>query len=385
MTRSKNTSGLSVQNLTKRYNGVLAVDDVSFDVKPGEFLSLLGPSGCGKTTTLRSIAGFERPDSGRILLDSQPITDPQAGIFVPPNKRHFGMVFQSYAVWPHMTVLENVAYPLKVRGGIPRASQQERAVEQLKIVGLAGYERRYPNELSGGQQQRVALARALVMEPRVLLFDEPLSNLDAKLRERMRFELIEIQSKLGISAVYVTHDQAEAMVMSARVIVMDRGKIAQEGPPKEIYAAPRTRFVADFIGLSIFIDAEILDQDKTVWRARTALGDLLCVSDQDHVPGEKVVVAIRPERVQIGKAQCGEANAFRGVLQNAYFIGPYTEYFVEVVGVVIRVQAPSPLDVLIGDEVFVGVTPSNCRIVSASHAPGTSPDEHLSPSIQDSL
>jgi len=385
MTQSANMSGLSIRNLTKRYNGVLAVDDISFDVKAGEFLSLLGPSGCGKTTTLRSIAGFERPDSGRILLDGREITDPQAGIFVPPNKRNFGMVFQSYAVWPHMTVLENVAYPLKVRGGVARAAQQQRAAEQLEIVGLAGYERRYPNELSGGQQQRVALARALVMEPRVLLFDEPLSNLDAKLRERMRFELIEIQSKLRISAVYVTHDQAEAMVMSARVIVMDGGKIAQVGPPKEIYAAPRTRFVADFIGLSNFIDAEILDQDKDIWRARTVLGDLLCVSDQNHVPGESVVVAIRPERVQIAKLPFSGANAMRGTLQNAYFIGPYTEYFVEAAGLVIRVQAPSPLDVRLGDEVYVGVTPSNCRIVSASPDSSTSFNEHSSPSVHDSL
>ncbi len=233
-------AGLVVERLVKKYGDVAAVNDVSFTVGPGEFISLLGPSGCGKTTTLRCIAGFEQPDRGRITVDGQAVTDPDRNVFVPPNRRHFGMVFQSYAIWPHMTVMDNVGYPLKVQRKHSRVEIASRVRDKLRTVGLDGYEARYPSQLSGGQQQRVALARALVMEPKVLLFDEPLSNLDAKLRERMRFELIEIQSSLGIPAVYVTHDQAEAMVMSSKVIVMEEGRIAQEGDPETIYTHPKS-------------------------------------------------------------------------------------------------------------------------------------------------
>jgi ABC-type sulfate/molybdate transport systems ATPase subunit len=235
-------TALSVDRLTKRFGAVAAVNGISFSVEPGEFISLLGPSGCGKTTTLRCIAGFEQANWGRITLDGKVLADPERGIFVPPNKRHFGMVFQSYAVWPHMTVFDNVAYPLQVKSRLSRSEVRERVDDKLRTVGLSGFEARYPNQLSGGQQQRVALARALVMEPRALLFDEPLSNLDAKLRERMRFELIEIQSKLAIPAVYVTHDQAEAMVMSRRVIVMDRGSIAQMGALRGDLCPPQDAF-----------------------------------------------------------------------------------------------------------------------------------------------
>jgi iron(III) transport system ATP-binding protein len=293
-------AGLVVKGLVKRFGEVTAVEDVSFTVAPGEFVSLLGPSGCGKTTTLRCIAGFERPEAGLIAIDSETVADPHRGVHIAPNRRSFGMVFQSYAIWPHMTVLANVGYPLKVRGRHARSDIRERVNEKLRIVGLQGYENRYPSQLSGGQQQRVALARALVMEPRALLFDEPLSNLDAKLRERMRFELIEIQGKLGIPAVYVTHDQAEAMVMSDTVIVMERGRIVQAGAPEEIYSNPRTRFVADFIGLCNFVPAEVSGPaGERKWAVHSVLGDLVCAGDEHFCAGEAAFIAIRPEQIVV--------------------------------------------------------------------------------------
>jgi iron(III) transport system ATP-binding protein len=357
-------TGLTVEHLTKSFGAVAAVNGISFRAEPGEFISLLGPSGCGKTTTLRCIAGFEQPSRGRITLDGKVLADPERGIFVPPNKRQFGMVFQSYAVWPHMTVFENVAYPLRVKARLSRSDVRERVHHTLQTVGLSGFEARYPNQLSGGQQQRVALARALVMEPRALLFDEPLSNLDAKLRERMRFELIEIQSKLAIPAVYVTHDQAEAMVMSRRVIVMDRGSIAQIGSPEEIYARPRTRFVADFIGLSNFIEAEVLGPlGPDAWRVRCDFGEMHCVGHDALEAGELVLVVVRPERVQLALTPFSGPNAFSAQLRNRYFLGPHSEYFLSVTDrVALRAQSASILG-RIGASLHVHVAPEDCRVV----------------------
>jgi iron(III) transport system ATP-binding protein len=364
-------STLRIERLIKNYGSVRAVDDVSFEVEPGEFLSLLGPSGCGKTTTLRCIAGFERPDGGRITFDNEPITDIEAGIFVPPNKRGFGMVFQSYAVWPHMTVFENVAYPLKVAGGMPAGEIRDRVRTTLAMVGLEELEARLPTQLSGGQQQRVALARALVMEPRVLLFDEPLSNLDAKLRERMRFELMELQSKLGVPAVYVTHDQAEAMVISRRILVMELGKIAQMGRPSDIYDRPVTRFVADFIGLTNFIAAEIISSEGgDRWSARSDLGEQLCTSNRDHKPGEAVSLAVRPERVEVSVDKPDEANAFEVTLRNAYFLGPYSEYFLDVGGHTLRAQRSLPIDATVGQTLYAWIRPEHCLVVEDPTANG---------------
>jgi iron(III) transport system ATP-binding protein len=355
---------LVVDRLFKNYGGVVAVNGISFEVGTGEFVSLLGPSGCGKTTTLRCIAGFEHPNGGRILLDGKPIVDAGAGVFTPPNKRHFGMVFQSYAIWPHMKVAENVAYPLKVQGRYSASDMRDQVAEKLKVVGLAGYEERYPPQLSGGQQQRVALARALVMEPRALLFDEPLSNLDAKLRERMRFELLDIQSRLGIPAVYVTHDQSEAMVMSQRVIVMERGVIAQAGSPDEIYAKPRSRFVADFIGLSNFIEAEILAPlGDGAWRVQCGFGALDCMSDQLLVPGQKVLVIVRPEAVQIEAAQISGGNSFAATLKQRYFLGPYCEYFLHAGDIKLRAQNSRRLPVNAGEPIYMNLPRESCRIL----------------------
>jgi iron(III) transport system ATP-binding protein len=364
-------SGLRVENLIKRFGAAHAIDDVSFTVGPGEFVSLLGPSGCGKTTTLRCIAGFERPDSGRITVDGEVITEPGRGIFVPPNRRRFGMVFQSYAVWPHMTVMENVAYPLKVAGRFKRAEIEDRVRDKLRVVGLAGYEERYPTQLSGGQQQRVALARALVMEPRVLLFDEPLSNLDAKLRERMRFELIDIQSGLGIPAVYVTHDQSEAMVMSRRVIVMERGAIAQEGAPEDIYGSPRSRFVADFIGSSNFIEAKVVqDEGDGRCTVEAPWGLMLCVSAESYSPGT-AVVAVRPERIDVGASALPGANTIPGVLKSRFFLGPFLEYFIDVNGLPLRVQRTSAIPAEPGAAVLLSIEPSYCQIVGRAEPTAT--------------
>ena len=358
-------SGLVVENLIKRYGDVTAVDSISFTVEPGEFVSLLGPSGCGKTTTLRCIAGFEQPSSGRIVINGEPVTQPSASIFVPPNRRHFGMVFQSYAVWPHMTVLDNVGYPLRVKGKLSRPEIRERAQSKLQAVGLDGYEGRYPAQLSGGQQQRVALARALVMEPRVLLFDEPLSNLDAKLRERMRFELIEIQRDLGIPAVYVTHDQSEAMVMSSRIIVMEGGRIAQEGDPESIYNNPKSRFVADFIGLSNFVDAEIAGEaENGLWRVRSPLGEHQCTGEARYPSGKSVVLAIRPEAVELGSAAFTGVGAFKAKLLSRYFLGPSVEYFLDVEGTELRAQSRYPLRTQPGGSIFARVAPEHCQIVA---------------------
>src|SRR4051812_16757126 len=244
---------ISVQRLVKRYGAVTAVHEVSFEVGQGEFVSLLGPSGCGKTTTLRCIAGLEDADGGVIRIGDAVVSAPGAGVLTPAHERNIGMVFQSYAIWPHMTVAQNVGFPLSVRK-VAAAEVARQVDEALEIVGMRQLKERHPSQLSGGQQQRVALARAIVGRPEVLLFDEPLSNLDAKLREGTRSEIRRLQRELGVAAVYVTHDQEEALSMSDRVIVMEGGRIMQAGAPKELYRYPVNRFVADFVGRASFID-----------------------------------------------------------------------------------------------------------------------------------
>lgn len=360
---------LRIERLEKHYGEVRVLNDVSFEVESGEFLSLLGPSGCGKTTTLRCIAGFERPDSGRILFADKPITDIENGIFVPPNKRGFGMVFQSYAVWPHMTVAENVGYPLSVQGGVVKSEIARRVKETLDLVGMGGFGDRYPTQLSGGQQQRVALARALVMDPGVLLFDEPLSNLDAKLRERMRFELIELQKKIGIPAVFVTHDQAEAMVISRRILVMEGGRIAQVGRPEEIYHRPRTRFVADFVGLTNFISVRVLEKDGAgSCVVDGALGRIQVRSDVDVSVGDQMLLTIRPERMQLAATSEREVNSFEARLKSSFFVGPYSEYFLEVGGFSLRAQRSLNLSVGEGETVYVHVDPEHCLLLQPEKA-----------------
>ena len=256
MSRPGRASAVAFRNVTKRYGQVVAVDGISFAIEPGTLVTLLGPSGCGKTTTLRLIAGLEMADAGRILIGDEDVT------LLPATERDVSMVFQSYALFPHMTVLENVAYG-PVVSGRPKRAAQEMAREKLRLVGLDGYDARYPSELSGGQQQRVAVARALVLEPQVLLFDEPLSNLDAKLRRRVREEIRALQQDLGLTVVYVTHDQQEALAVSDRIVVMADAVIAQEGAPRELYEQPANLFVADFIGDANIVTGRLRHLDDT--------------------------------------------------------------------------------------------------------------------------
>jgi ABC-type Fe3+/spermidine/putrescine transport system ATPase subunit len=289
-------STLTVTDLVVRYGGVTAVDGVSFTVAEGEFVSLLGPSGCGKTTSLRCIAGLESLSSGEIRIGGDVVA--RAGFEVPPERRGVNMVFQSYAVWPHMSVFENVAYGLRTRG-MPRAEIKVRVDEVLRLVGLEAFGSRFGTELSGGQQQRVAVARAVVTEPRLLLFDEPLSNLDAGLRERMRFELLALQRRLGRTSVYVTHDQAEAMVMSDRIILMHQGKIVQEAAPRDLYERPASRFAASFVGNANLFEARVVAEHPD-GSYQVQAGPLVLratPSVKGFRPGGEVLVCIRPENI----------------------------------------------------------------------------------------
>ncbi len=289
---------IEIKNLLKRYKKVVAVNNIDLEVTEGEMLTLLGPSGCGKTTTLRCIAGLETPEEGDIVIDGKAMFSEG---YIHPSKRGIGMVFQNYAVWPHMKVINNVAYGLKIQK-IPRNIVQERALEVLELVGLKGKGDRYPSQLSGGEQQRVALARALVRNPKVLLLDEPLSNLDAKLREKMRFEIKSLVKRMGLTSVYVTHDQAEAMIISDRIAVMESGNIVQIGTAQEIYSKPANKFVADFIGTMNFIPGEIVETAQDTVYVRTEFSEKMACSTggvADATPGREIFVSVRPEDVEV--------------------------------------------------------------------------------------
>jgi iron(III) transport system ATP-binding protein len=305
--------GVVFDRVTKRYNDVTAVDEVSFEVKSGELATLLGPSGCGKTTTLRMVAGLEPVTSGRILIGEIDVTRRSA------SQRDVSMVFQSYALFPHMTVLENVCYgPLSMRAN--KATARELAHAKLKMLGLAGLEQRLPSELSGGQQQRVAVARSLVLEPAVLLFDEPLSNLDAKLRRRVRQEIRELQQSLSLTVIYVTHDQEEALAVSDHIIVMDGGRIAQQGTPHQLYEAPASRFLADFIG-----DANLVDGELGADGASFSAGNLSAAVHADGLAPGPATLAIRPHRLRIVAPEQG---ILSGVCKRVAYLGSRTEYVI---------------------------------------------------------
>jgi iron(III) transport system ATP-binding protein len=356
---------LAVRDLVKtfppgrgeRTGRVLAVDDISLDVEEGELFTLLGPSGCGKTTTLRCIAGLETPDRGRIELAGRVLFSSSPRALVPANERGLGMVFQSYAIWPHMNVYKNVAFPLQVlprRRRPGRNALRERVERALAVVQLGHLASRQATDLSGGQQQRLALARALVLEPRLLLLDEPLSNLDAKLREEMRFELKRLQRELGITGVYVTHDQVEALAMSNRVAVMRDGRIDQVGRPREIYESPSSRFVADFIGTSNFIDGVVEAHENGVYTVRTSEGELRVRSDADFAPGSAVVVSARPEHVELAEGANGTGpNRWLGRVEARAFLGDSVDHVVSVGSREIRarcnpkVSIPAPTEVTV--------------------------------------
>lgn len=356
---------IEIKNLFKRFKKVVAVNRIHLEVEQGEMLTLLGPSGCGKTTTLRCIAGLEKPEEGDILIDGKPMLSQG---FVQPSKRGIGMVFQNYAVWPHMKVLHNVGYGLRLQK-IPKPQIRQMALQVLDLVGLSGLENRYPSQLSGGQQQRVALARALVRNPKVLLLDEPLSNLDAKLREKMRFEIKSLVKRMGITSVYVTHDQAEAMVISDRIAVMDSGNVAQLGTAEEIYKKPANRFVADFIGTMNFIPGEVVRvlKDSGAVQVRAEFKrEILCQTDHldATTPGKAVYVSIRPEDIEVlTEPAPGNENLLKGTIVHKAYLGNFLYFFVSVNGTMLRVQVPHHLPQEEGQELFLSLNPQKCVIL----------------------
>lgn len=363
---------VTIRNVSKRFGDVVAVDDVSLSVAEGHTLALLGPSGCGKTTILRCLAGLETPDKGRIEIAGQIVFDAAAGIDVMPEKRALGIVFQSYAIWPHMTVAENVGFPLKVRK-VGAAERDARVARILDTVGLSGLQDKPATQLSGGQQQRVALARALVYEPRLVLFDEPMSNLDALLRDQMRIELKALQARLGFTAIYVTHDQAEAFALAGTVVLMDRGRIEAIGPPRDVSYRPRTPFVARFLGLNVREGKALGTSDLRVGLcyAEVALSDRctlrgLIGDERPMAPGSPVLACVRKEHVGIRKLAVGEQpgkDALIGEIRAASFLGLEEEYVVALGDVELR-SIQVPIGVQAGDRVEVSIRPEDCTVFS---------------------
>ena len=364
---------LSVRSLWTEYPGdrgqpVVAAQDVSFEVPAGKLFTLLGPSGCGKTTTLRSIAGLERPRSGEISAGGEPVFSSERGIFVAANRRNFGMVFQSYAIWPHMSVFRNAAFPLEVRGRrLNRTQVADKVMRVLHAVALDDLADRSATKLSGGQQQRLALARALVMEPRLLLLDEPLSNLDAKLRERMRFELKRTQRELGITTVYVTHDQSEALALSHEIAIMSEGRIAQVGSPRDVYERPRSRFVADFVGATNFLDATVVASDGDGGcRVGTPLGELnaRCVDRLER--NAAVAVSVRPEDVELSEAppqRSATDNVCVATVEAKAFLGDRLDFQVKAGDIVLLARVHPSLRTPIGDKIYVRMQADKCLAV----------------------
>ncbi len=350
MSEQMETGALRLENVTKIFGQgagqVRAVDEVCLTIRSGEFVTLLGPSGCGKTTTLRLIAGFEFPSSGRLLLDEKDIAN------VPPNLRPMAMVFQSYALFPHLNVFENVAYGLRLRK-MTEAEIKEAVNIVLHMMNLVGLERRNPNQLSGGQQQRVALARAMVMKPKLLLFDEPLSNLDAKLRTQMRIEIRRLQQRMGITSVYVTHDQTEAMSLSDRIVVMNHGKIEQVGTPEEIYQRPATMFVADFIGRANFVETEVLglEQGTAIVDVYGQKVQLACSPEVRRA--SKAYAMIRPEAINLSS----RPSPYMAEVKTAVYLGNSVEYEVEVEQNLLKVVDYDPTPgMLFHEGAFVSMT-----------------------------
>lgn len=329
---------------------VQAISDVSLNID-GTIFTLLGPSGCGKSTTLRCIAGLERPDSGEIYIGGQLVSS--SSVFVPPEKRNLGMVFQSYAIWPHMTVFENIAYPLRLRK-YDKSTIKKMVNEVLEIVRLEGMENRPATQLSGGQQQRVALARALVYKPKVLLLDEPLSNLDAKLRYYMRSELRELLKSLGITTVYVTHDQSEALSISDEVAVMNQGKILEKGNPRQIYEAPRHPFVAEFIGSANFLKGRV-DRSKSV--VYTRLGEMLCQIPLDLDDGREAIICIRPEYLTVDKEGKKGVNTFEGRIEKIFFTPGYYDCWIDMGEEKLNAHVKATEPLRVGEPVYVHINP----------------------------
>jgi iron(III) transport system ATP-binding protein len=366
-------AGITIKGLSKHFGArdsdVAAVADLDLDIKDNQFVTLLGPSGCGKTTTLRLIAGYIVPNAGTIHVDGRLVSSP--GHVVPPDARRMGMVFQNYAVWPHKTVFENVVFGLKVRK-VPAAQARRKVEETLALVNLAGLEQRYPNELSGGQQQRVALARSLVVEPEILLLDEPLSNLDAKLRERMRTELKVLQRRTGITFVYVTHDQSEALALSDMIAVIYGGRLQQYGAPFDVYSRPANRIVADFMGLVNLLPGKVLEAGNGSGMIEVASALRLNVAvPAGTTAGEAVEVAIRPENIRLAPANGQSVHA---TISDRTFLGNVSEYYATLAsGPVLRVQTHPLQRFAVGDAVAIEVDAAQCSVFRRDGAGALSP------------
>ena len=367
---------LTVRALSTDYPGgrgapVNAVQELAFDVPQGKFFTLLGPSGCGKTTTLRSIAGLERPRAGEITVDSTVVFSAADGVFVPANRRGFGMVFQSYAIWPHMSVYQNVAFPLVAgRRRIPKGEVRERVLRVLDTVALGDVALRDATKLSGGQQQRLALARALVLEPKVLLLDEPLSSLDAKLRERMRFELKRLQRELRVTTVYVTHDQSEALALSHQIGVMNEGRLVQVGSPRAIYGRPANPFVADFVGTTNFIRGTVasVQAGSPVLCVDSELGGVTALATQPMRVGDAVVLTVRPEDVELSEAPGAGVNAWRATVDQKVFLGESIDFRVRIGDRVLLSRAHPRLTTRIGQPIHVAIAPDKLLALAAADA-----------------
>jgi iron(III) transport system ATP-binding protein len=376
---------LEISALVKSYAGerarkggaqkgrVFAVNNVDLSVEKGEMFTLLGPSGCGKTTTLRSIAGLEKPDSGLIAVKSRTLFSAGEGrkpVNVAANRRGLGMVFQSYAIWPHMTVFDNVAFPLQVksrRERLNKADIKQRVERVLEVMELAQYADRPATKLSGGQQQRLALARALVIEPELLLLDEPLSNLDAKLRESLRYELKRLQRELGITSIYVTHDQIEALSLSSHIAVMRDGEVMQLGKPRDIYENPSSKFVAEFIGSSNFVPGHVVAQEGDRYTVDTTAGRLSLTSAASMPAGAEVSVAIRPESLELSTARPAEPqNVWEGVVGTRAFLGDAVDHLVRIGDREVRVRSLPNLSLEAGTQVFVRLPADKLSLVPIS-------------------
>ena len=357
---------LTIEGLSKDFGAAPVVVDLHLKAAEGEMLVLVGPSGCGKTTTLRCIAGLESPSAGRIIIGTRVVTAPAEGVNIPPERREIGMVFQSYAVWPHMTVFNNVAYPLRAIG-VPRNKIPERVMRALKLVQLDHLSERYSSQISGGQQQRVALARSLVGEPKLLLFDEPLSNLDASLRVTMRIEIMELQKRLGFTAVYVTHDQVEAMAIADRIAVMDRGIIRQIGTPRDIYDRPANVFVAGFMGTTNLLEGTVAATTGGQILVRTVNGlDVRATRADGAVTGQAVHVSVRPEAAAVTTRapDASPENVWPAKVTLSTFLGDAIVYRLDVRGQKFEVHAPTTDVFDVGADVFVTVHPNRCILLT---------------------
>lgn len=354
---------VELRNVTKRFGSFEALKDASFEIRAGEFMTFLGPSGCGKTTCLRLISGFDTPTSGQIFLDGKDVT------FEPPYRRDVNQVFQNYALFPHLTIYENIAFGLRMKK-VPPAQIRERVDRVVKMTSLEAFIDRKPAQLSGGQRQRVALARAIVCEPKVLLLDEPLSALDAKLRTQMRIELKQLQKKLGITFIFVTHDQEEALTMSDRVAVLNAGRVEQIGTVNEIYYKPATRFVASFIGESNIVEAEILRAEGEFLECRLEGGLELAVRTPNPPTHSKILLSLRPEKIRLTRENPAVRNSFPGTIEMEIFKGAVDELTISVqgglqLGAVLANDGQAESDLREGERVFARIQPDDIHIVAA--------------------